>query len=82
MKTAHQILMKVTNEFPHFEDYDLTTMAMEEYAAQWKPEPPKLPQTVWQRSTKTMPDIWITSTNDDYEKGKHLTKFNWRRKEI
>jgi hypothetical protein len=46
------------------------------------PELPHQPKLVWQRSTKAMPDIWITSTDEDYEKGKNLPKFNWRRKEI
>lgn len=50
----------------------------------WMPLPdaPAKPKLVWQRSTKAMPDIWITSTDDEYEVGKHLTKFNWRQKEI
>ena len=55
-----------------------------ENVTHWQPlpEPPHQPKLVWQRSTKAMPDIWITSTDDEHEVGKYLTKFNWRQKEI
>lgn len=36
------------------------------------------PQLVWQYSTKQSPDNWIDATNEDYEVGKDLAKFNWR----
>lgn len=39
------------------------------------------PKLVWQRSTKAMPDIWITSTDEEHERGQHLTKFLWRQVE-
>lgn len=45
-------------------------------------EPPKQKKLVWQRSTKQMPDIWITSTDEEHERGQHLERFNWRQKEM
>lgn len=36
------------------------------------------PELVWQYSTKQDPNTWIFTTDDTYELGKDLERFNWR----
>lgn len=79
MKTPQEILdtKEGFRGARHIFHYLVIKDAMEEYAAQWKPETPVLKQ-VWQYSTTQDPELWKDATNDEYYIGQHLAKYNWR----
>ena len=42
------------------------------------PEPPHQPKSIHQYSTKQDPDVWIDASEDEYNVGQHLSRYNWR----
>ena len=44
---------------------------------------PIAPKTtlIWQYATRQEPDLWKDATDEEYELGKHLAKWNWRQVE-
>lgn len=83
-KSKHAVVgwINYFQELPYYQNglYEMSFGIDENLVTHYMPHipMPPMPKLVWQRSTKTMPDIWITSTDDEYEIGKHLTKFSWR----
>lgn len=52
--------------------------AMEEYAEQFKPDPPTQSKLTWQSSTLQQPEVWTDRSDEEYELMNHLSRFNWR----